>query len=62
LLTLLLLVMGFPLASSAQPPSILRVTVLDNEGNPIPEVKLSVQREDVNFSAQLQMPKACSHS
>jgi TonB-dependent Receptor Plug Domain/Carboxypeptidase regulatory-like domain len=45
LITILLLAMGLPLASSAQQPCILRVTVLDNEGNPIPAVKISVRRE-----------------
>jgi hypothetical protein len=45
LITVLLLAMGVPLARPAQQPCILRVTVLDNEGNPIPESKLSVQRE-----------------
>jgi hypothetical protein len=45
LIAILLLAMGLPLASSAQQPCTLRVTVLDNLGNPIPESKLSVQRE-----------------
>jgi hypothetical protein len=45
LITVLLLAMGLPWASSAQQPGILRVTVLDNERNPIAESKISVQRE-----------------
>ncbi len=45
LITILFLAMGLPLVSSAQQPCILRLTVLDNEGTPIPESKLSVQRE-----------------
>jgi hypothetical protein len=45
LIAILLLAMGVPLASSAQQPCTLRVTVLDNEGNAIPKSKLSVQRE-----------------
>ena len=43
--TLLLLVVGFPLASSALQLCTLQVTALDNEGNPIPQAKRSVQRE-----------------
>src|SRR3979490_1083231 len=49
LIAILLLAMSLPLASSAQQPCTLRVTVLDNLGNPIPESKLSVQREGREF-------------
>jgi TonB-dependent receptor-like protein len=45
LLPLLLLVLGFPLASSAQQLCTLQVTVLDNKGNPISEVRISVRLE-----------------
>src|ERR1700675_2339856 len=45
LIIIVLLAMGLPLASSAQQPCIIRVTVLDNEGNPILESKVSVQRK-----------------
>jgi hypothetical protein len=56
LLTLLLVVIGFPLASSAQQLCALQVTVLDNEGRPIPEAKVSVQREGRElFSATSDM-------
>jgi hypothetical protein len=45
LVTLLFLGMGFPLASSAQPLHALQVTVLDSEGNPLPDVRISVRLE-----------------
>jgi hypothetical protein len=43
LLTLLLLVMGLPFASLAQQSCTLQVNVLDNEGNPISEVRVTVR-------------------
>lgn len=45
LLPLLLFLIGLPLASSAQQPCTLRVTVLDTKGNPIPEARISVRLE-----------------
>jgi len=45
LMAILLLVMGFPLASSAQQLCTLQVSVLDKEGNPVPEVKISFRLE-----------------
>jgi hypothetical protein len=41
----LLLVLGFPPSGLAQQLCTLQVTVLDDEGTPIPEVKISVRRE-----------------
>src|SRR3984893_17884358 len=45
LLTLLLSALGFPLAGSAQQLSTLEVSILDNQGNPSPEVGIRVLRE-----------------
>jgi hypothetical protein len=45
LLVLLLLVMGSPLSRSAQQLCTLQVNILDKEGNPVPEVKISVRLE-----------------
>ena len=45
LVVILLLVMGFPLASPAQQLCTPQVSVLDKEGNPIPEAKISFRLE-----------------
>jgi TonB-dependent Receptor Plug Domain len=60
-LPLLLLVMGFPLASSAQQLCTLQVTVLDNERNPIPEAKISVWLEGRELFSATSDTKGLAH-
>ena len=53
--------MGFPLASSAQQLCTLHVTVLDNERNPIPEVRISVRLEGSELFSATSDIKGLAH-
>src|SRR6267378_7720816 len=61
LVVILLLVMGFPLASLAQQLCTLQVSVLDKEGNPIPEVKISVRLEGRELFSATSDTKGVAH-
>jgi TonB-dependent receptor-like protein len=61
LLALLLLVMGFPLARSAQKLCTLQVNILDKEGNPVPEVKISVRLEGRELFSATSDAKGMAH-
>jgi hypothetical protein len=53
--------MGFPLASLAQQLCTLQVSVLDKEGNPIPEVKISVRLEGRELFSATSDTKGVAH-
>jgi hypothetical protein len=61
LLPLLVLVAGSSLASSAQQLCTLQVNVLDNEGNPIPEVRISVWLEGRELFSATSDNKGVAH-
>jgi hypothetical protein len=61
LLLTLLVVMGFPLAGSAQQLCTLQVSILDNEGNPIPEARISVLLEGRPLFSATSDTKGLAH-
>jgi hypothetical protein len=61
LLVLLLLILGSPLASSAQQLCALQVSVRDKEGNPVPEVKIRVGLEGRELFSATSDTKGVAH-